>query len=220
MSLKSWYHESSPSWLRKAFTKTRQVYRIVGRILIPPKIPKNTDGSVMLNLGCGGMTLPCFINIDATSDWHIHYVRSVTNLRPFTNNSVDLIYVSHCLEHIQHHQVQSVLAEWYRVLRPDGILRLGVPDFNQLLKVYRLSGDDVEAIQGVLMGGQTYALNAHYTSFTCESLTKRLKDVGFREVRVWNRGTNAETSISDCTDLRLSAGNVEIPISLNLEGVK
>lgn len=198
----------------------RQHYIRVGRLVLPPAKPENKDGKVLLNLGCGRSTHASFINVDALADWHIHYCRPVENLRPFANNSVDLVYVSHCLEHFSHHKVNAVLAEWFRVLKPGGILRIGVPDFDQLIKIYELNGRDIESIQGVLMGGQTYPLNCHYVSFTKSSLTKRLMDVGFTSVREWQRGVDELTSLPDCTALTLPAGDEQIPISLNIEAIK
>jgi predicted SAM-dependent methyltransferase len=52
-----------------------------------------------LHLGCGNINYPDFINVDLMPASHVHYVRGINNLKPFKNNSVDLIYACHCLEH-------------------------------------------------------------------------------------------------------------------------
>jgi predicted SAM-dependent methyltransferase len=149
--------------------------------------------------------------VDARAAWHVHYIRPIDNLSPIPDNFADLVYASHCLEHISHLKVNEVLAEWRRVLKPGGVLRLGVPDFDLLLAIYEANGRDIEAIQPALMGGQTYPLNAHFTSFTRKSLTARLVAVGFNEIRVWERNTDELTSLPDFTALS---------VSLNLEAVK
>src|SRR5262249_41953431 len=110
-------------------------------------------------------------------------------------------------------------AEWRRVLRPGGVLRLGVPDIDQLIALYHASGD-IEAIQEYLMGGQTYPLNAHYTAFTRKSLTDRLLSVGFSDVRAWDRSTDELTSLPDCTGLTVTVGSTTFALSLNLEAIK
>jgi predicted SAM-dependent methyltransferase len=188
--------------------------------IMPPRKPVNPGGKVYLNLGSGFNTHPSFINVDLTAARHIHYRRPVNDLRPFADNSVDLIYVSHCLEHFPHAQVDSVLKEWYRVLKPEGILRIGVPDFEKLLEVYHANNHDIESIQEVLMGGQTYPLNFHYCTFTKRSLTDRLKKCGFKEARIWQRGADELSNLSDATSFSLSTPNGEVPISLNIEGIK
>lgn len=47
-------------------------------------------------------------------------------LRGVTDNSYDLVYSSHCLEHVS--DPQAALARWFRVTRPDGHLIVVVPD--------------------------------------------------------------------------------------------
>jgi predicted SAM-dependent methyltransferase len=190
------------------------------RVVAAPKLPRNPDGKVYLNLGSGDITHPAFINIDALVARHIHYIRPIDNLAPIPDNYADLVYASHCLEHFSHHHVNSVLIEWRRVIKPGGILRLGVPDLDQLIGIYEHSGRDVEVIQGYLMGGQTYPLNAHYTAFTRASLSSRLTAVGFNEVRSWQWGTDELTSLPDCTALSVEVNGRTFPISLNLEAVK
>jgi SAM-dependent methyltransferase len=53
-----------------------------------------------------------------------HYGDATT--LPFADNSVDYVVTSHVLEHIAN--PVAALAEWYRVLRPGGIIYLVVPD--------------------------------------------------------------------------------------------
>ena len=101
---------------------------------------------------------------------HIHYVRSVKYLFIFNNNSIDLIYASHCLEHFSHQEIFTVLIEWHRVLKKGGILRLSVPDFDLLLKMYKNNNNVIDTIISPLMGGQDYKYNFHKTVFTKSSL--------------------------------------------------
>jgi predicted SAM-dependent methyltransferase len=193
--------------------------RIV-RIVAPPPLPRVPGGKVYLNLGSGDITHPYFINVDALVARHVHYLRPIDDLSPFADESVDLVYASHCLEHFSYHRVHAVLTEWRRVLKPGGVLRLGVPDLDRLLEIYEASGRDIESIQGYLMGGQTYPLNYHLAAFTKRSLTDRLKAVGFREVRGWEQGSDELTSLPDCTALTVNVGARTYPISLNLEATR
>ena len=119
---------------------TGRVFRLIYR----PPFPHVDGNAVYLHLGCGYVNHPKFINIDVIPLRHIHYVRNIDNLSIFKDYSVDLIYASHCLEHFPFSAVPIILKEWYRVLKPKGILRLSVPDFKLLLKIYNETGHNIK----------------------------------------------------------------------------
>ena len=56
----------------------------------------------------------------------VHYVRSQAEDIPLENGSVDLVFCHHTLEHFPGYQ--STLAEIGRVLGPEGVLWIAVPD--------------------------------------------------------------------------------------------
>lgn len=189
----------------------------VSRQVIRPQFPKTPEGEVNLHLGCGSIQHPKFINIDARPAPHIHYIRAIDDLSPFKSNSVNLIYASHCLEHFPHAETRRVLAEWHRVLKSGGILRLSVPDFDLLLEIYHDLQHDLEPIMGLMLGGQDYAFNFHKTAFNKASLTKALLNVGFKDVKEWHPGSCEMTTFDDWSGHLLGA---KYPVSLNLEAVK
>ena len=55
---------------------------------------------------------------------------------PFADNSVDAVYHSHVLEHIDRAAVPGFLTEIHRVLRPGGIHRIVVPDLESQARAY------------------------------------------------------------------------------------
>jgi predicted SAM-dependent methyltransferase len=55
---------------------------------------------------------------------------------PFTAESVDVVYASHVFEHLTPSTGNLFLSEAKRVLRPDGVLRLVVPDLRQHARRY------------------------------------------------------------------------------------
>ena len=55
---------------------------------------------------------------------------------PFKDNTVDVIYASHCLEHFTKDQGMQFLRECHRVLKTNGILRVVVPDLAALIAKY------------------------------------------------------------------------------------
>jgi SAM-dependent methyltransferase len=59
---------------------------------------------------------------------------------PVEDASLDLIYSSHTLEHLDDATVDRVLQEAYRALKPEGALVIKIPDFDLILSKYR-AGD-------------------------------------------------------------------------------
>ena len=78
--------------------------------------------SSKLHLGCGKRFIPGFIHIDVIDYPHVDHVTSIDNLSIIDDNSIELIYNCHILEHFKRREINNVLKEWFRVLKPDGIL--------------------------------------------------------------------------------------------------
>ena len=109
-----------------------------------------------VHLGCGAKYVPGFLHVDILPLPNVDVVCDVANLEFLNENSVDLLYASHVLEHFGRHQYFAVLSEWYRVLKIGGILRLAVPDFRACAEQYLKSGsiDGPLSILGLVCGGQ------------------------------------------------------------------
>ena len=178
------------------------------------------DRVLRVHLGCGDIDYPGFVNIDARPAAHIHYVQGIDRLPQFADNSVSLIYVSHCLEHVPHRLVGPVMAEWYRVLAPGGVVRVSVPDFDQLVDIYLDNERDMLSVLQPLMGGQDYAFNFHYTAFNAADLSRQFVEVGFVDPRHWQFGSEMYTSLPDWSGRSISYNGKPYPVSLNLEASK
>lgn len=91
-----------------------------------------------INIGCGWRNFgKDWIHIDGGDYDHLDY-KDVTKLE-YEDNSVDLVYASHLLEYFDRDEVRYILKEWIRVLKPGGILRLAVPNFEAIAQLYVLS---------------------------------------------------------------------------------
>lgn len=90
----------------------------------------------MLNIGCGLVFHPDWENIDIRpSDERVRQVDAVKEL-PYQPGAFDFVYASHVLEHIAPHEVGAFLGEIRRVLVENGVVRLVVPDLEQITKAY------------------------------------------------------------------------------------
>jgi len=201
--------------------EVKTIYSKIKRQFVRPAFPKLEDGSVNIHLGCGSVNHPKFINIDGLPAPHVHYIRAIDDLSPFKDNSVDLIYACHCLEHFPYANVSKVLTEWFRVLKKDGILRLSVPDFDLLIDIYRANGNTINtAVLQSILGGQNYKFNFHKALFNRSSLEDILINIGFKQVQAWKAGCCEFTTFDDWSDFKVLINGKYYPISLNLEAIK
>lgn len=64
-----------------------------------------------------------------------------TNRIPVEDRSVEVLYTSHMVEHLDHDDLDRFLREALRVLIPGGILRVVVPDLSKIVNDYTANGD-------------------------------------------------------------------------------
>lgn len=192
------------------------------RSVVKPKVPVNAGDKTYVHIGCGEINAPEFINIDARPHSHVHIVTDdlIGGLQQFPDDSIDLVYMSHLLEHISHREVLSVLKNIYKKIAKEGVLRIGVPDFDYICDIYTKNGKNMESIILPLMGAQDYPYNFHYGMFNEQSLTTLLLKAGFTSVRRWDPETVDHHDFEDWSSRKIVVNDVEYPISLNLEGVK
>ena len=141
-----------------------------------------------LHLGSGSRYLEGFLHIDIADYEHIDINSSVDKLNTIDNDTIDEIYASHVLEYFDRNEVESVLKEWKRVLKKDAVLRIAVPNFEALIKVYRET-EEIEKILGPLYG--KWGLNDssfiyHKTVYDENSLTALLERIGFFDIKIWD----------------------------------
>lgn len=188
------------------------------RILWPLGLPKAAEG-FLVNVGCGATDHAKFINVDAYPYAHVHYIHRIDRLPMFSDASVDLIYASHCLEHFKYRDIDRVLGEWACKLKPRGVLRLSVPDFDRFLAIYADTGNPDDFIEQ-LMGGQDNSYNYHYALFNKQNLTSRLVRAGFEDVREWVPGGDDLTTFDDFSVYHKIVAGKKYAVSLNLEARK
>lgn len=138
-----------------------------------------------LHLGCGTRRLPGYVHVDSRPEVGPDVVADVENLDAFEDGVADIIYAAHLLEHIPRPHVIAVLEEWRRVLKPGGILRVSVPDFQVLAELYLYDAVSMWRLIGPLMGGQQYEGNTHFASYDYEYLAWMLGLAGYYDIRRW-----------------------------------
>lgn len=119
-------------------------------------------------------------------------VDDIRCLSKFDNESVDGVFSSHNLEHLDEQDVPLALRTFWRVLKPSGILFLMVPDF-RLACEWVANGKGEETIYtspagpicplDMIFGYRAWTKGnewqRHKTGFTVERLSRMLGDAGF-----------------------------------------
>jgi predicted SAM-dependent methyltransferase len=184
----------------------------------------DTAQPLKLHLGCGKRYIPGFVHVDVQPAPHVDHVADVRRLTFAADESADLIYACHVLEHFGRFEYRAVLEEWLRVLKPGGILRLSVPDFAACAALYYEEGlvDGLSGLMGLISGGQRDAFDFHKMIFDEAFLTAELKALGCREVRRWDWRTTEHAAVDDFSQAYIPhlAKDSGRHMSLNLEGLK
>lgn len=178
---------------------------------------------IKLHLGCGKRDFGTdWIHIDEADFPHIKY-KNVLNLE-FPNNTVDLIYTSHMLEYFNRDEAKNVLMEWSRVLKPTGVLRIAVPDFEAMAKLYCNEKYTLDKFLGPLFGKmpQNDSVIYHKTTYDFDSLKKILEECGFSSIHRYDWRNTEHAHIDDHSQAYTPHMDKEngTLISLNVEGSK
>lgn len=171
-------------------------------------------GRKFLHVGCGPArkphVAPCFLSddwqeirldIDTTAEPDV--VCSMLDMAPVPEAAVDAVYSSHNIEHLYAHEVPLALVEFFRVLKPDGLLVLTCPDLQSVCRLvaegsltepaYTSPAGPIAPLD-ILYGHrpQLAAGNlfmAHHTGFTLRTLVEAVRSAGFRSVTGRQRST-------------------------------
>jgi SAM-dependent methyltransferase len=109
----------------------------------------DAENKRLVNLGCGSRYHPAWINIDIAPHNPGVIKHDLVKNIPLESSSCDVVYHSAFLEHIRPSDTKVFLCECKRVLKPGGILRVGVPDLEALCKIY------LETLQSALNGDES-----------------------------------------------------------------
>jgi len=101
-----------------------------------------------LNLGCGQRFHPDWVNLDlhptspSVQQWDLQ------EELPFPDESFDVVYHSHVLEHFSKADGLQLLNRCRRILKPNGILRVAVPDLERIARLYLQALDMAASSRG------------------------------------------------------------------------
>jgi predicted SAM-dependent methyltransferase len=145
-----------------------------------------------LHLGCGANVKAGWVNVDLNELADIQL--DIREALPFPDNSATAIYSEHFFEHLSFKEGKRLLQESLRILIPGTLISIGVPDAEEMLRVYVADDRD-----GWLAGRQwhpawcstpMHSVNyffrqdgEHKYAYDFVTLHEALKDCGFVNIR-------------------------------------
>jgi hypothetical protein len=190
-SIRPWIPASSVAVIHRFALKAHHPRCRVNRIFLGVLL-REAEGRV--HLGCGGVHLGGFVNIDAFAGPAADVVADCRQMSLFEASRLSLVYSNAFLEHLYQDERERLLCDIHRALRPKGlILFSGIPDIEAAARAYlerRAPGNlrpvfDTEELyrytHGELQRGSGFRLeDLHKSPVDASVLSALLRRAGFR----------------------------------------
>ncbi len=108
---------------------------------------------LLLELGSGRHGEAGFTHVDAVKVGNVDIEADIRKLDWLENDFVDELYSAHVVEHVSYTEIDNLLREWYRVLRPGGKLTIKMPDLDFLCRAYTEGIHSTEETMIAFYGG-------------------------------------------------------------------
>ena len=115
----------------------------------------------------------------------VDFVGDISDLSQFEDNSIDEIYASHIVEHVNQKNIKKTLSGIYRVLATKGKVYISVPDMDVLCRIFIAKDAPIKVkfhIMRMMFGGQTDEFDFHYFGWNLEFLKEYLLIAGFTKI--------------------------------------
>lgn len=157
-----------------------------------------------------------YLTVDINPRYEPDILSDVTALTTIADGSIEEICASHILEHLPWPKSVAAIAEWSRVLKTGGVLKIGVPDIG-VLSTLLANGQNPWGAMGLIygLGRLTNPLEAHQFGYTRAMLVSILQTLGFGNMGWWKH------DLPDASNGWTEDGNGgRVAISLNISAEK
>jgi hypothetical protein len=168
----------------------------------------------VLHVGCGWLNISHMskgfqdgtwseVRFDIDPNMAPDVVGTITDMSAVSDASVDALYSSHNIEHVETHQVARMFKEFYRVLTPNGFAAINCPDLQSIGEIiasgkqglndplYMSSAGPISLLDVIYGYGADIAAGRHYmahrTGYNQSGLSTHLRKAGFPTVLVRRR---------------------------------
>jgi predicted SAM-dependent methyltransferase len=181
------------------------------------------NNNLKLHIGCGWRNFGLdWIHIDGGDYDHISS-KDIINL-PFSDNSINLIYASHVIEYFDREEIIIIFNKWYNKLQPGGVLRLAVPNFEAMAKLYIEKNIPLKNFIGPLYGKMKMEDQwiYHKTTYDFKELSELLIECGFTDITYYDWKQTEHSQFDDHSQAYIPHMDKEngTLISLNIEAKK
>lgn len=137
-----------------------------------------------LNIGCYYMYLDGFYNIDINKDVKPDIVSDMIDIdKYFSHNSVSLILISQCLEHVSKEKGIKTLKKFYDILLPGGYLIVEVPNGDDIGGRYQRGEIDKKTYDLLMNGHKEVEFQGHDSIYETDEIFKILSEIGFVDIK-------------------------------------
>ena len=176
-----------------------------------------------INLGCGWRNFgKDWIHIDGGNYPHLDSKDIL--ILPYEDNSIDLIYASHVIEYFDREEILDILNKWKAKLKPGGVLRLAVPNFQAMAKLYIEDNIPLDSFLGPLYGKMKMSNETiyHKTTYDFKELKSILNKCGFLDIGYYDWRETEHSDFDDHSQAYIPHMNKEkgTLISLNIKAIK
>jgi len=120
---------------------------------------------------------------------------------PLADGTVDFLFASHILEHLEREQASALAREALRVAKAGAVFRVVVPDLDRFVAMYQ-AGERRKAVDGIFSAGALGALSRHRYMYDERGLRELLEEAGFTSI-VRRRAGEGLTPDLDVLDTRV-----------------
>ncbi len=186
---------------------------------------RSVQGPQHLHIGSGEKYISGFVNVDGNPFNKIDLWLDVRNGLPFRPDSVDSIYSTHVFEHFYGDELQRLLRECFRVLKPGAGIRLVVPSLTNAIIAYSEKRADwfsnfpqpFESLGG-RFSNFVFCDGQHRTAFDFSYMSEVLRSAGFREME--ESGEGKSRLYGDNVPAYEPGDSKDLPHSLYVEAFK
>ena len=218
--------------------------RKIKRSITTPSLIKsylNNNSSRKLHIGAGDNFLQGWLNTDI----HYRYKKvaflNAARVFPFEDNTFDYIFSEHQIEHITYPQAKFMLNECFRILKPNGKIRISTPNLKTLVSlcdddknklkeryIHWLTDNYLPELAKEQKYSATYAINNAYSRwghkfiYDYETLSRVLEDIGFDDFNLCDYGESSDEILKGIESHHNAAKDLEMVIfeTFTLEATK
>lgn len=151
------------------------------------------DKMQKLHLGCGGVYLDGYINIDFPLEQQTETVFSNAKVDKYADivtlqycpSSVSEVRLHHVFEHFDRPTALGLLVNWYQWLCEGGVITIETPDFARCAKAYLLGGEKKRGIiLRHLFGSHDAHWAVHYDGWYKKKFREYLSALGYHNINI------------------------------------